>query len=61
MPNINRKNPPEEPGKFLPDSELSKKFEKNLNSKKLKKHNVSQAAEASNMNFGPIGLLSVTT
>ena len=61
LPNIKRKNPSEEPGQFLPDSELSRKIEKNQNSKKLKKHNLTHAAERSNRNYGSIGLLSVTT
>ena len=45
LPDIKRKNPSEEPGQILSDSELSRKFEKNQNSKKLKKHNLIQAAE----------------
>ena len=45
LPNIKRKNPSKEPGQFLPDSELSRKIDKNQNSKKLKKHNLIQAAE----------------
>ena len=61
LPNIKRKNPSEEPGQFLPDSELSRKIEKNQNSKKLKKHNLNQEAEGSNINSGLTGLFIYTT
>ena len=37
LPNLKRKNPSEELGHFLPDSELTRKMEKNKKSKKLKK------------------------
>ena len=61
LPNLKQQNPSEEPGQFLPDSELSRKIEIHQNSKKLKKHNLTQAVEGSNRNYGLIGLLSVTT